>query len=122
MIILIEILNIIGVVSFAAAGAMIAIDKEADIFGVMFLSVVTCFGGGMLRDAMISEGLPRFFYLLWPDVVVCLVNNSHSADADDFLNLIASVKSFSKKFIHKNHPFSALFVIGRLNCYSCISI
>ena len=73
MIILIEILNIIGVVSFAAAGAMIAIDKEADIFGVMFLSVVTCFGGGMLRDAMISEGLPRFFYLLWPDVVVCLV-------------------------------------------------
>ena len=100
MIILIEILNIIGVVSFAAAGAMIAIDKEADIFGVMFLSVVTCFGGGMLRDAMISEGLPRFFYLLWPDVVVCLVNNSHSAYADNFENFITSVKSFSNIFVH----------------------
>lgn len=72
MTVLIGILNIIGVISFAAAGAMIAIDKEADIFGVSFLSVVTCFGGGMLRDAMISEGLPRFFSLLWPDVTVCL--------------------------------------------------
>ncbi len=72
MAVLIEILNIIGVISFAAAGAMIAIDKEADIFGVMFLSVITCFGGGMLRDTMISDGLPRFFSLLFPDVIVCL--------------------------------------------------
>ena len=73
--VLIEILNIIGVISFAAAGAMIAIDKEADIFGVMFLSIVTCFGGGMLRDAMISNGLPRFFNLLWPDVIICLATS-----------------------------------------------
>ena len=73
MTVLIEILNIIGVISFAAAGAMIAIDKEADIFGVSFLSVVTCFGGGILRDTMISDGLPRFFSLLWPDVTVCFI-------------------------------------------------
>ena len=71
--ILLEILNIVGVVSFAAAGAMVAIDKETDIFGVLFLSITTCFGGGILRDVMISDGLPRFFSYLWPDVTICLI-------------------------------------------------
>lgn len=70
---LLEILNIVGVVSFAAAGAMVAIDKETDIFGVLFLSITTCFGGGILRDVMISDGLPRFFSYLWPDVTICLI-------------------------------------------------
>ena len=51
---LITILNIIGVISFAAAGAMVAIDKETDIFGVLFLSVTTCFGGGMVRDIILG--------------------------------------------------------------------
>lgn len=71
--VLIDILNIIGVISFAAAGAMVAIDKETDIFGVIFLSITTCFGGGILRDVMIGNGLPRFFTYLWPDVTICLV-------------------------------------------------
>lgn len=71
--ILLDILNIIGVVSFAAAGAMVAIDKETDIFGVLFLSITTCFGGGILRDVMISDGLPRFFGYLWPDVAICII-------------------------------------------------
>ena len=71
---LITILNIIGVVSFAAAGAMVAIDKETDIFGVLFLSVTTCFGGGILRDTMISEGLPRFFSPnMRVDIIICLL-------------------------------------------------
>jgi uncharacterized membrane protein YeiH len=70
---LIDIMNIIGVISFAAAGAMVAIDKETDIFGVLFLSVTTCFGGGILRDVMIGGGLPKFFHLLWPDVTICLL-------------------------------------------------
>ena len=39
------VINIIGFISFAAAGAMIAIDKETDLFGVVFLSLMTCFGG-----------------------------------------------------------------------------
>ncbi len=71
--VLIEILNIIGVVSFAAAGAMVAIDKETDIFGVLFLSVTTCFGGGILRDTMVNEGLPHFFLPgMRVDIIVCL--------------------------------------------------
>ncbi len=90
MTVLIEILNIIGVISFAAAGAMIAIDKEADIFGVLFLSVVTCFGGGMLRDTMISNELPRFFTLLWPDVIICLATA---------LSVFIAARAFKEKYV-----------------------
>ena len=56
-----EIINIIGIISFAAAGAMVAIDKETDCFGVVLLSIITCFGGGVLRDMMVGSGLPAFF-------------------------------------------------------------
>ena len=48
-------IEIIGVISFAVAGAIVAIDKETDLFGVIFLSVTTCFGGGLIRDVIIDE-------------------------------------------------------------------
>lgn len=57
------IIEIIGVISFSAAGAMVAIDKETDFFGVIILSAVTCFGGGLTRDIILGEGLPVFFSL-----------------------------------------------------------
>ena len=70
------IINIIGFVSFAAAGAMIAIDKETDLFGVIFLSLMTCFGGGILRDVIaghkIGRMLPLFFTDLKMEIIVCV--------------------------------------------------
>jgi uncharacterized membrane protein YeiH len=89
--VLIDILNIIGVISFAAAGAMVAIDKETDIFGVLFLSVTTCFGGGMLRDTMISEGLPRFFSQeMRIDILICLLTA---------LAVFVAAKILKKKYV-----------------------
>ena len=62
---IVSIFEIIGIISFSAAGAMVAIDKETDVFGVVFLAIVTCFGGGMLRDIIaggaIGLDLPWFF-------------------------------------------------------------
>jgi uncharacterized membrane protein YeiH len=62
---IVNILEIIGIISFAAAGAMIAIDKETDIVGVVLMAIVTCFAGGMLRDVLAGNliGLecPWFF-------------------------------------------------------------
>ena len=70
--ILLLIIEIIGVVSFSAAGAMVAISKETDLFGVLFLSVITCFGGGLLRDTIASDELPIFFTDLKMYIVVCI--------------------------------------------------
>lgn len=51
----------IGVAAFAISGAMAAVDKEADIFGVLFLAVITALGGGVLRDMLIGYFPPRMF-------------------------------------------------------------
>ena len=72
-----DIINIIGIISFAAAGAMIAIDKETDLFGVIFLSITTCFGGGIMRDIIagraIGRSLPIFFTELKMEIIVCVL-------------------------------------------------
>ena len=71
-----EIINILGIISFAAAGAMVAIDKETDCFGVILLSLITCFGGGVLRDMMagqeIGRTMPAFFEELEVEIIVCI--------------------------------------------------
>ena len=59
--ILLYAIHLIGIISFAAAGAMVAIDRETDLFGVVFLGVITCFGGGLMRDVIVGDKLPAFF-------------------------------------------------------------
>ena len=63
-------IEIVGVISFAVAGAIVAIDKETDIFGVVFLSLMTCFGGGIIRDITLGRHPPAFFRELRYQVVI----------------------------------------------------
>ena len=51
----------IGTAAFAVSGAMIAIDKGTDLFGVLLLAVITALGGGTLRDILIGSFPPRMF-------------------------------------------------------------
>ena len=54
------VIEIVGVLSFSISGALMAIDKENDVFGVIFLSIITCFGGGIMRDIIMGQ-MPAFF-------------------------------------------------------------
>ena len=63
-------IEIVGVISFAVAGAVVAIDKETDIFGVVFLALMTCFGGGIIRDITIGRNPPAFFRELTSQVAI----------------------------------------------------
>lgn len=54
--------EIIGIIAFAISGAMIAIDRGLDLFGVLFLTVINSFGGGIMRDLIIGEIPPKMFY------------------------------------------------------------
>ena len=47
--------------AFAVSGAMVAIDKGTDIFGVLLMAVFTALGGGTLRDVLIGHFPPRMF-------------------------------------------------------------
>jgi uncharacterized membrane protein YeiH len=42
------ILDLIGVAVFAASGALAAVRKRMDVFGVMVIGAVTAVGGGTL--------------------------------------------------------------------------
>jgi uncharacterized membrane protein YeiH len=63
-------IEIVGVISFAVAGAVVAIDKETDLFGVVFLALMTCFGGGIIRDITIGRNPPAFFRELTYQVLI----------------------------------------------------
>lgn len=54
--------EILGVIAFALSGAMIAIDRGLDLFGVVYLTVINSFGGGIMRDLFIGEIPPKMFY------------------------------------------------------------
>lgn len=45
----------IGLVSFSITGALIALENELNITGVLALSFVTAVGGGITRDIIINE-------------------------------------------------------------------
>ncbi len=49
------IIEMIGTVAFASSGAMIAIRKNMDIFGINVLAVTTALGGGLIRDSCFGD-------------------------------------------------------------------
>ena len=56
-----QFLELIGTAAFSISGAMIAVDKGADIFGVLFLALITALGGGVIRDTLLGNTPPMMF-------------------------------------------------------------
>jgi uncharacterized membrane protein YeiH len=50
-----HLLDIIGTIAFAMSGALTAMSKKMDAFGVFIIAFVTAVGGGTLRDMMIGR-------------------------------------------------------------------
>lgn len=87
-----SIIEHIGVVAFAISGAIVAIDRETDIFGVVFLSFITSFGGGIMRDLLLGLPIPLFFTKGYVSlIIVCLVTS---------LAVFFFAMIFKNKFIH----------------------
>ena len=51
---IIYVIDILGTFAFAVSGALVALDKKFDMFGVLIIAFVTAVGGGMLRDVLID--------------------------------------------------------------------
>lgn len=49
-----HLLNAIGLLAFAAVGALRAVDAELDLLGVVVLGVTTALGGGVTRDLLVD--------------------------------------------------------------------
>ncbi len=55
------ILEMIGTIAFAASGAMTALKKNMDIFGIAILGITTAVGGGAMRDIILGKTPPTMF-------------------------------------------------------------
>ena len=55
------ILEIIGTIAFAISGALAAIRKKMDIFGVAILGMTTAVAGGIIRDLILGITPPAAF-------------------------------------------------------------
>ena len=67
----------IGIIAFAVSGAMLAAEKNLDIFGILVLGIVTAFGGGVIRDLLLGINPPAMFssyvFLLLAVLASCAV-------------------------------------------------
>ena len=88
----------IGTAAFAVSGAMVAVDKRTDIFGVIFLAVITALGGVTLRDVLIGHFPTRMFnnhhYLLLSAVCALLV--------------FVIARTFKEKYVMREHAIEQI--------------
>lgn len=48
----------IGTIAFAVSGAVVAIEKELDYYGICFMAIITAVGGGIIRDLLVNRSIP----------------------------------------------------------------
>ena len=70
-------MEMVGTIAFAASGAMVAVDRAMDIFGVIVLGVTTAVGGGAVRDVILGIVPPTMFqhpvYTIVAMITSCIV-------------------------------------------------
>lgn len=75
--------DLVGVFVFALSGALVAVRKGLDVFGVLVLSLAAGLGGGMLRDVLIGDvpaaALEHWWYLVVPVVSGVITSVYHPA-------------------------------------------
>ncbi|NLG47038.1 TRIC cation channel family protein [Gordonia sp. (in: high G+C Gram-positive bacteria)] len=57
--------EMLGIVAFAASGALLAVRRDLDIVGIVLLAAATALGGGIIRDVIIGKTPPTAFTDLW---------------------------------------------------------
>ena len=100
---LIFVIHMLGIVSFSAAGAMVAVDHETDTFGVVFLSIITCFGGGLLRDIIAGQAIGRMLPVVLTDMnlelIVCILTA---------LTVFCIASAFKRKYVEEEETVNRI--------------
>ncbi|MCX5385820.1 trimeric intracellular cation channel family protein [Streptomyces sp. NBC_00083] len=72
-----HVLDLVGIFVFAISGALLAVRKNFDVFGIAVLAEVTALGGGLFRDLIIGAVPPAAFtdlgYFVTPLLAAVLV-------------------------------------------------
>lgn len=69
-------LDLLGTVAFAISGALAAMNRRMDLFGIFIIAFVTAVGGGTIRDILIGETpvmwMENIRYIYFIGIVTCL--------------------------------------------------
>jgi uncharacterized membrane protein YeiH len=74
-----HILDLLGTAAFAISGALFAINKRMDPFGVLIIAFVTAVGGGTVRDILIDKnpvawmGNLNYVYTIFIAVILAII-------------------------------------------------
>lgn len=70
---LFNVLDILGIISFAISGSLVAMRKRLDPFGVFIIAFATSVGGGTLRDVLI--GAQPVFWMKNTDIIFIIMGS-----------------------------------------------
>jgi uncharacterized membrane protein YeiH len=73
---IIEIAEIIGIISFSLSGFLIAIESKLDLLGIMISAFLTALGGGIIRDVIVGRELYAFHDNIASFLVILVVLTS----------------------------------------------
>ena len=124
---IIYILDICGTFAFAISGALVAIKKEFDAFGVIIIAFVTAVGGGMLRDVLINAhpinwiGDINYIWIIFLAVIFTFLFKSKISPLRKTMFLfdtigisVFTLLGLEKGLAYNLHPFLAL-VMGMVS-------
>ncbi|MDC8003535.1 trimeric intracellular cation channel family protein [Aureisphaera galaxeae] len=71
-------IDILGTIAFAVSGALVAMKKRLDLFGIFIIAFVTALGGGTLRDILIDAPVTwmrdlTFVYVIVGATIVAII-------------------------------------------------
>ncbi|MCP2168686.1 trimeric intracellular cation channel family protein [Goodfellowiella coeruleoviolacea] len=69
---LLFVVQLVGIVAFAASGALAAVRARLDVFGIVVLALTTALGGGIIRDVLLGVHPPETLRT-WPYLLVATV-------------------------------------------------
>ncbi len=104
---ILDFIAVVGVISFAISGALTAMDRKFDVFGVFIIAFATSVGGGTFRDVMIEKR--DVFWLVNPIYTYVIMGGT----------ILALV--FRKKLCHLKKTLSLFDTIG-LALYTIIGV
>ena len=119
----IYVLDILGTFAFAISGALVALDKKFDIFGVIIIAFVTAVGGGMLRDVLINAhpinwiGDLNYLYIIFSAVLFTFLFKSKIAYLSKTMFLfdtigisVFTLLGLQKGLSYELHPIIAIIM------------
>ena len=97
---IIEVAEIVGILSFSLSGFFIAASSKLDILGVLIASFLTALGGGVIRDVLVGRELYAFSNNLASILVISVV----------FLAIVLKLQRF--KELEKSTSFMIVDSLG----------